>query len=101
MKSSSIGLPLQSRTKASLEILVVHRFAKVADHSILQSAIPDGLVGVCGHEDRRDCVSQVDEARVKLEPVISGMWTSATRHAVSGRKRDAKKSAADGNSSTV
>jgi hypothetical protein len=34
-------------------------------------------------------------------PVIPGMLTSVTKQAVSGKIRDAKKSAADGNASTV
>jgi hypothetical protein len=41
----SIGPPPQSRTKASLEIFVIDRFAKIANHSVLQSAIPDSLWG--------------------------------------------------------
>jgi hypothetical protein len=40
-------LSLKSRTKTSLEILVVHRFAKVANHSILQCPLPDDVFDDC------------------------------------------------------
>jgi|SRR5215468_10995670 len=53
-------LPFQSQMKAPLKIPIVHRLAEVTDHSVPYRLIPDGFIGVCGNEYRRDRVSQID-----------------------------------------
>src|SRR5690242_1285807 len=64
---------LESRTKAALEMVVIHRLAEVTNDSILQSAPADDLVRVCGNEDRRHRAPCSDEMSVKLK-------TSHSRH---------------------
>ena len=64
---------MESRTKAPLEMVVIHRLAEVTNNSILQGAPPDDLIRVCGNEDRRDRVPCIDEMSVELK-------TSHSRH---------------------
>ena len=58
---------LESRTKAPFEMVIIHRLAEVTNDSILQSTPPDGLVRVCGKEDRRNHVPCSDEMSVELK----------------------------------
>ena len=64
---------LQSRTKATFQMLVIDRLAEVTNDSILQSAPPDDLIRVCGNEDRRNRAPCSDEMSVELK-------TSHSRH---------------------
>ena len=58
---------LESRTKAPLEMVVVHGLAEVTNDSILQGAAPSSLIRVCGDENRRDRVPRIDEVSVELD----------------------------------
>ena len=49
---------LESRTKAPLEMLVIHGLAKVTNHPILQGAVSSHFIRICGDEDRRDRVAR-------------------------------------------
>ena len=91
--------PLECRTQAPLEMIVVHRLAKVANNPVLKCPIPDDVIGVCGNENCRDRVPRHDQLPVQLDPVIPGMWTSVTKQAVWAREGDTRKSAADGKAS--
>ena len=64
---------MESTTKTTLEMVVIHRLAKVTNDSILQSTPPDDIVRVCGNEDRRNRVPCSDEMSVELK-------TSHSRH---------------------
>ena len=64
---------MESTTKTTLEMVVIHRLAEVTNDSILQSTPPDDLVRVCGNEDRRNRVPCSDEMAVELK-------TSHSRH---------------------
>ena len=64
---------MESTTKTTLEMVVIHRLAEVTNDSILQSTPPDDLVRVCGNEDRRNRVPCSDEMSVELK-------TSHSRH---------------------
>ena len=63
----------ESRTKAPFEMVVIHRLGEVTDDPILQGAVPDDLIRVCGNEDRRNRVARIDEMFVELN-------TSHSRH---------------------
>ena len=56
----------ESRAKAAFEMLVIHRLGEVTNGAVLQGALPDGLVRVCGNEDRRNRVARIYEMPVKL-----------------------------------
>ena len=58
----------ESRTKAAFEMVVIHRFAEVANDPILQGTLSDDLIRVCGNEDRRDRMPRIDQASVELDP---------------------------------
>jgi len=58
---------LDSRTKAPLEMVVIHRLAEVTNHPIVQGAVPNNLIRVCRNEDRRDRVACIDEASVEFD----------------------------------
>jgi hypothetical protein len=79
-------------------MLLINGLAKVANDSIVQGAGPDVVIGIGGYEDRRNCIPRTDEVS---SPVIAGIWTSAIKQAVSTRRGDARKSAADGKASTL
>ena len=64
---------LESTTKTTLEMVVIHGLAEVTNDSVLQSTPPDDLVRVCGNEDRRNRVPCSDEMSVELK-------TSHSRH---------------------
>ena len=53
-------------------MVVVHWLAEVTNDPILQGAVPDDLIRVCGDEDRRDRVPRIDQMSVELEPSHSG-----------------------------
>jgi len=63
---------LESATKTTLEMVVIHRLAEVTNDSILQSAPPDDLIRVCGNEDRRNGASRIDKFSVELNSGHSG-----------------------------
>ena len=48
-------------------MVVIHRFAEVANDPVLQGAPPDSLVRVCGDEDRRNGVAHIDEMSVEFD----------------------------------
>ena len=48
-------------------MVVIHRLAKVTNDPILQSAVPDNLVGVGSNENGRNSVPGMDQLPVKLE----------------------------------
>jgi len=62
---------LESATKTTLEMVVIHRLAEVTNDSILQSTPSDDLVRICGNEDRRNRVPCGDEMSVELNPAHS------------------------------
>ena len=64
---------MESATKTTLEMVVIHRLAEVTNDSILQSTPPDDLVREYGNEDRRNRVPCSDEMAVELK-------TSHSRH---------------------
>lgn len=64
---------MESTTKTTLEMVVIHRLAEVTNDSILQSTPPDDVVRVYGNEDRRNRVPCSDEMAVELK-------TSHSRH---------------------
>ena len=57
---------LQSRAQASIEMDRVHWLAEVANNPVPYGLIPDGFIGVCSNEDRRNRVSSVDQMSVQL-----------------------------------
>ena len=69
---------LDSRTKAPLEMVVIHRLAEVTNHPIVQGAVPNNLIRVCRNEDRRDRVACIDEVSVEFD-------ASHSRHLDVGR----------------
>src|SRR4029434_3233366 len=51
-ESSSCGLSgLESRTKAAFQMLIIHGFAKVTNHSILQGAVSSRFIRIRGDEN--------------------------------------------------
>ena len=62
----------ESRMKAAFEMLVIHRLVEVTNDAIFQGALPDGLIRVCGHEDRRNRVARIHEMPLKLNASHSG-----------------------------
>jgi len=46
---------------------MIHRLLKIADDSVLQSTGADVLIGVGRHQDRRNCVTGIDEVPVELD----------------------------------
>ena len=52
--------------KAVYEMAVIDRFAEIANDSILQGSGPDGVIRMCGNEDRRNRVPQFDQAPVEF-----------------------------------
>ena len=87
--------------KAPFQVLFINRLAKVADDPIVQGADPVNVIGVGSHEDRRNRAPASMRCRWSSIPVIAGIFTSAIRQAVSARRGDARKSAADAKASTV
>jgi len=53
--------------KAPLQMIVVHRLGHIAHDTLLHGAVPDGVIGVGGYDDRRDRAPRFDEMLVKLE----------------------------------
>ena len=53
-------------------MIVIHRLAEVADDPILQGPALVGLIGICGHKDRRDLEARLDEISVELNASHSG-----------------------------
>jgi len=62
----------ESRAKAAFEMLVIHRLGEVTNGAVLQGALPDDLIGVCGNEDRRNRVARIHEMPLKLNASHSG-----------------------------
>jgi hypothetical protein len=92
----------ESRTQTALQMVVVHWLGEVTNDFVLQGALADDVVRVCGNEDGRNRVARIGERFLWSSiPVIPGIWTSVTKQAVAGRKGDARKSSAEGNVSTV
>jgi len=56
----------ESRTQAAFEMLVIHRLGEVTNDAVLQRALADRFIRVCGNEDRRNCVARIDEISVEL-----------------------------------
>ena len=80
---------------------VINWLAKVANDPIRQGVGPDNVVGVGRNEDRWNRVARIDEVSVEFVSVIPGILTSAIKAAVSPRRGDARKSAADAKPSTL
>jgi hypothetical protein len=49
-------------------MIVIHGLAEIANDTVLQGAVPNDLIGVCGNEDRRDRVPRADEMSLELDP---------------------------------
>ena len=47
-------------------MLVIHWLGEVTNDAVLQRAVPDGLIRVCGNEDRRNSVPRISEIFVEL-----------------------------------
>jgi hypothetical protein len=47
-------------------MLVIHWLGEVTNDAVLQRAVPDGLIRVCGNEDRRNSVPRISEVFVEL-----------------------------------
>jgi hypothetical protein len=58
---------MKSHTKASYEMVHIDRLAKVTNDAILQSAVPDIVIGVGCEENRRDLVPRLDEVSVEFD----------------------------------
>ena len=59
---------LESRTKAALQMLIIHGFAKVTNHPILQGAVSSDVIRIGSDENGRDHVARIDEMSVELNP---------------------------------
>ena len=92
---------LERAAKTMLEMVVINRFSEVTNDPVLQSALADRLFRIGGQENRRNRVAASSRCRCSSTPVIPGIWTSATRQAVSARRGDARKLAADGKASVA
>jgi len=53
-------------------MVVIHRLGEITNDSILQGAIADGLIRVCGNEDRRNRISRINKFSVELNSSHSG-----------------------------
>ena len=62
---------LESRTKAAFQMLIIHGFAKVTNHSILQGAVSSRFIRISGDENGRDHVARINEMSVELNPAHS------------------------------
>jgi hypothetical protein len=49
-------------------MVVIDRFAQIANDSIFERAVPGSLIRVCGNENRRDRVPGIDQMLVELDP---------------------------------
>ena len=58
---------IKSRTKATFEMGVIYRLAEVTNDPVLQGALADDLVRVCGHEDRWNRVTRIHKVSVELD----------------------------------
>ena len=92
---------LESRTKAAFQMLIIHGFAEVTNHSILQGAVPSDVIRIGSDENRRDHVARIDEMSVELNPAHSRHLNVGDQARGFGNRGDARKSAAEGNASTV
>ena len=63
---------MESGTETPPEVLLVNGFAKVTKNPILERTRPDAIIGIRGHQDRRNRMPHFDEASVKLESVHRG-----------------------------
>ena len=63
---------LDSRTKAPLKMVIIHRFAEETNHPIVQGAVPNNIIWVCRNQDRRDHVPCIDEVSVQFDASHSG-----------------------------
>ena len=52
--------------KTRQQMLLVNRFRKIANDSILQGAVPNLIIGMGCHEDRRNRMPRSDQMSVKL-----------------------------------
>jgi hypothetical protein len=43
----------ESRSKAAFQMLVIHRLGEVTNDAVLEDAVADDHIRVCGNEDRR------------------------------------------------
>ena len=62
---------LKSRTKAAFQLLIIHGFAEVTNHAILQGAASSPFIRISGDENGRDHVARFDEMSVELNPAHS------------------------------
>jgi hypothetical protein len=62
---------IESRTKAAFQMLIIHGFAKVTNHSILQGAVSGDVIRIGSDENRRNHVAPIDEMSVELNPAHS------------------------------
>jgi PAS domain S-box-containing protein len=63
---------MESRTETPHKVLLVNRFAKVTNDSIVQGADPGVVVMVGSHEDRRNREARIDKVSVELGSGHSG-----------------------------
>jgi len=92
---------LESRTKAALQMLIIHGFTKVTNHSILQGTVSSRFIRISGDENGRDRVAPIDEMSVELDPAHSRHLNISDHHAVSVRRGDFRNSVAEENAWTV
>ena len=52
-------------------MLIIHGFAKVTKHSILQGAVSSGVIRIGSDENRWNHVAPIDEMSVELNPAHS------------------------------
>src|SRR5512136_2003376 len=62
---------LKSRTKAAFQLLIIHGFAEVTNHSILQGAASSRFIRISSDENGGDHVARIDEMPVELNPAHS------------------------------
>ena len=61
----------ESRTKAAFQLLIIHGFAEVTNHSTLQGAVSSRFIRISGDENGRDHVARIDEMSMELNPAHS------------------------------
>lgn len=49
-------------------MLVINGLGEIADHPILQGAVAESVVRVCGDENRRDPMPRINQVSVELDP---------------------------------
>ena len=82
-------------------MVVIHRLGEVTNDSILQGAVPDDLIRVCGNENRRNRVPRIDEMFVELNPSHSRHLDVGDQAGGFREERRCQEIGCRGNASTV